>query len=43
MQPNIMSNILKGLWLGQSTIILEGLNLFETPAALINQLLSQFN
>ena len=35
-QPNMMSNLMKGLWLEQLVLILEELNLFETPAALIN-------
>ena len=42
-QPNLMLNILKEYIIAQSTLIPKGLNSFETPPALIHQLLAQFN
>jgi len=42
-QPNLISNILKSLLLGQSYSIPEGLTPFEIPSAPLHQLLSQFN
>ena len=43
MQPNMILNMLKGLWLGQSALIPEGFTPFKTLAALITQSLAQFN
>jgi len=43
MQPNLISNLLKGLLVGQSVLIPERLIPFETPYAPLHQSLSQFN